>query len=81
MINTAQKMKFSVKDFFSQCDQIRRKQCIWSCLLKKSIMKNFIFLCSEGSYLYIVFFLNHCTMFHFELHPILNRVNVSIKGI
>ena len=22
---TAQKMKFSVKDFFSKCDQIRRK--------------------------------------------------------
>ena len=23
--NTAQKMKFSIKDFFSKCDQIRRK--------------------------------------------------------
>ena len=22
--NTAQKMKFSIKDFFSKCDQIRR---------------------------------------------------------
>ena len=33
--NNAQKMKFSIKDFFSKCDQIRRK----------SLMKSFIFLC------------------------------------
>ena len=24
-INTAQKMKFSIKDFFNKCEQIRRK--------------------------------------------------------
>ena len=29
-------MKFSIKDFFSKCDQIRS-------LLKKSLMKKFIF--------------------------------------
>ena len=40
---TAQKMKLSVKNFFSKCDQIRRKLQIWSHLLKKSLMKNFIF--------------------------------------
>ena len=34
---TVQKMKFSIKDFFSKCDQIRRK------LLKKSLMENFVF--------------------------------------
>ena len=34
--NTAQKMKFSFKDFFRKCDQIRRKLRIWSHLLKKS---------------------------------------------
>ena len=38
-INTVQKMKFSIKDFFSKCDQIRRKLRIWSYLLKKSFMK------------------------------------------
>ena len=27
--NTAQKMTFSIKDFFSKCDQIRRKMRIW----------------------------------------------------
>ena len=31
-------MKFSIKDFFSKCDQIRRKL-----LLKKSLLENFIF--------------------------------------
>ena len=40
---TAQKMKFSIKDFFSKCDQIRRNLWIWSHLLKKSILENFIF--------------------------------------
>ena len=39
-------MKFSIKDFFSKYDQIRMR--IWSYLLKKSLMENFIFLCSGG---------------------------------
>ena len=38
----AKNMKFSVKDFFSKCNQICRKQRIWSHLLKKSLMQNFI---------------------------------------
>ena len=42
--HTAQKVKFSIKDSFSKCDQIRRKQRIWSHLLKKSLMENFIFV-------------------------------------
>ena len=37
------KMNFSVKDFFSKCEQIRRKLRIYSYLLKKSLTKNFIF--------------------------------------
>ena len=36
-------MKFSIKDFFSKCDQIRSVLRIWSHLLKKSLMENFIF--------------------------------------
>ena len=40
---TARKMKFPIKDFFSKCDQIRRKLQISSHLLKKSLMENFIF--------------------------------------
>ena len=38
-----QKKAFSIKDFFSKCDHIRRKLHIWSHLLKKSLMENFIF--------------------------------------
>ena len=45
--DTAQKMKFSVKDFFSKCDQIRNFLQIWSHILKKSVTKNFIF-CAVG---------------------------------
>ena len=41
---TAEKMKFSIKAFFSKCDQIHSFQQIWSHLLKKSWMKNFIFM-------------------------------------
>ena len=49
---TAQKMKFSIKDFFSKCDQIRRsiKLRISSHLLNKSLMKNFIFSAVYGAY-------------------------------
>ena len=39
----AQKVKFSIKDFFSKCDQIRSFLRIWSHLLKKSLIENFMF--------------------------------------
>ena len=42
-INSAQKMKFFIKDFFSKCDQICSFLRIWSHLLKKSLMENFIY--------------------------------------
>ena len=37
---TAQKINFSIKDFFSKCDQIRSFLQIWSHLLKKPLMEN-----------------------------------------
>ena len=40
---TAKKMKFSIMDFFSKCDQISSLLRIWSHLLKKYLMENFIF--------------------------------------
>ena len=43
LLNTAQKMKFSIENLFSKYDQICRKLRIWSRLLKKSLMENFIF--------------------------------------
>ena len=36
-------MKFSIQDFFIICDQIRSSLRIWSALLKKSWLENFIF--------------------------------------
>ena len=43
---TAQKMKFSIKDLFGKCGQSRSFLRIWSHLLKKCLMENFVFLCS-----------------------------------
>ena len=40
-------IKFFIKDFFSKCDQIRKKFPIWSYLLEKPLMENIIFLSSE----------------------------------
>ena len=36
------KIKLSIGDFFSQCDQIHSFLGVWSHLLKKSSIKNFI---------------------------------------
>ena len=41
-------MKFSIKDFFSKCYQIRRELRIWSRLLKISLMENLIFCAVIG---------------------------------
>ena len=44
-------MKFSIKDFFSKSDQIRRKLRIWSHLLKKSLVENFLFCAVNDEYM------------------------------
>ena len=36
-------MKFSIVDFFSECDQILRKLRIWSHLLKKPLRETLIY--------------------------------------
>ena len=41
--SNAQKMKLSIKDFFSKCDQMRNFLRIWSHLLKKSLIEILIF--------------------------------------
>ena len=40
---TAQKMKFSISDFFSKCGQVLKKLRIRSHVLKKSLLESFIF--------------------------------------
>ena len=49
-------MMFSIKDFFSKCDQIRSFLRIWSLLLKKSLTDDFIFcaVLSQGTLLLIL---------------------------
>ena len=54
--NTAQKIKFSIKDFFSKCVQIRSFLRIWSHLLKKSLIENFIFCAVKGLTVALVIF-------------------------
>ena len=48
-IFNAQNLNFSIKDFFSKCDQICSFLLIWSNLLKKSLMEYLIFLYSDPS--------------------------------
>ena len=50
-LTTAKKVKFSINDFFSKCDRICSFLRIWSLLVKKSLMENFIFcaVCSFES--------------------------------
>ena len=48
--NTAQKMKFSITDFFSTYDEIHIR--IWSYLLKKFFLENFIFCAVKSYYIY-----------------------------
>ena len=44
IVGTAQKMKFSIEDLFSKCDQISIFLRIWSHLLKKSVMETSLFV-------------------------------------
>ena len=63
---TVQKMKFSIKDFFSKYNQIRRKLRIWSHLLKKSLIENFNFCALKDELFWISFerfFCNSKTLF------------------
>ena len=63
LVNTAQNMKFPIKDLFSKCDHIRWKLRIWLHLLKKSLIENFFCavilrlvvdgLRGEGAFLYL----------------------------
>ena len=71
---TAQKMKFSIKDFFSKCDQIRRK--LGSHLLEKSLMENFIF-CVVG--VRNSNFLQNTTQNSENIHEVILFYNFQLK--
>ena len=65
---TGQKMKFSMKDFFSKCDRISGFLRIWSHLLKKSLMENFIFCAVKKEPLTQAIFCEFCEIFKSTLH-------------
>ena len=56
LIPLHKKMKFSIKNFFSKCDQIYSFLRNWPHLLKKSLTENFIF---RAVYLFIFLFVLH----------------------
>ena len=61
-------MKFSIKDFFSKCDQIRSFLQIWSHLLTKSLTENFIFCAVKYFNTYFIMNLSFQIIFQwFEL--------------
>ena len=64
-------MKFSIKDFFSKCDQNRIFLRIWSHFLKKSSMENFIFV-QWNFYLFIFIFLDFQSTYFYKKHPFAN---------
>ena len=73
---TAPKMKFSIKDFFSNCDQIRSFLRIWSQLLKKSLMENFIF----GAVFYLFVARYHTPIHHVFVARKKGILNHSYQG-
>ena len=62
-MTTAQKMKFSIKDFFSKCDQIRSFLRICSHLMNKSLMENFIFCAMDPLNFFYYSIVNFWDMF------------------
>ena len=62
--HNGQKIKLSIKNLFSKCDQIRTFLRIWSHLLAKFLVKNFIFcavviLAEENTWNFIISIYSH----------------------
>ena len=62
---TAQKMKFSIKDFLSKCDQIRRKLDLVT-FTKEILNGKLHFLCSNDSKLEKLIFISQSIAFQFS---------------
>ena len=63
---TAQKMKFSIQNIFSKCDQIRKKLRIWSHLRKKSLIENLVF-CAVLFFIFRISFVLYSDLHFFNL--------------
>ena len=71
---------FSIQDFFSKCDQIRKKLRICSHLLKKALIENFIF-CAVQFTLYVQGHREQLTFFSYALHLLLLVVTVRMLKV
>ena len=78
--NIAQKMRFSIKNFFSKYGQIRSFLRIWSNLLEKSSMENFFFCAVQIFILNLKSLNNYLEYNHFKMQTpqiilILTKIN------
>ena len=65
---TAQKNKiFPIKNLFTKCDQICKKLRIWSHLLKKSLLENFIFCAVNIWRILSLFEKSNCSLYFFKV--------------
>ena len=72
---TVQKTKFSFKDFYSKCEQIRRKLRVYSHLLNNSLTENFIFYAAYAGF-NLFRFLHYMGLFLWtHMHFLLNCLN------
>ena len=85
-MSTAQKIKFYIKDLFSKCDQVCSFLRIWSHVLKKPVMQNFIFV-SYGYFICLSYYCPHINHFwkfgfvflnHFFNFDSFNRYHFSL---
>ena len=68
-------MKFSIKDFYSKCDQVSKKLRIWSHLLKKLLVENFTFCALSITVLRAVY----GTIFYFSTTEKLLKISLLCK--
>ena len=76
------KINFSIEDFFSKCGQFLSKLQIWSHLLKKSVMENFILLdsCLESASLHFNWLATHGLFWnYFCIYYLLGRRKICLS--
>ena len=90
---TAEKTKLSIKNFFSKCDQIRSFLRIYSHLLNKSLMENFIFVqCVTGiakeivmahnnRYVIVIYMESINDLGHKWIRNILHQIETKLKKL
>ena len=82
------KMKFSIKDFFSKCEQMFSFLRFWSHLLKKSLIEIFLFLQSEyvATFILLACFMKFLTNFRIanyteNFQKVFKKTTRSYRGL